>query len=74
LHKGGDIVNLEGNSGRIWGAALRSTTGSINPIIVSVGHRISLETSIRVVKACISKYRIPEPVRLIKLNIKYSYR
>lgn len=63
LQKGGDLVKLVGKSGKIWGAALRSTDESKNPIIISVGHRISLESSIRVVKASIKKVRIPEPIR-----------
>ena len=42
LKHGGDSCDLVGNSGRIWGAALRSTEESKNPVIVSVGHRISL--------------------------------
>lgn len=62
MHKGGDLVELVGKSGKIWGAALRSTDESKNPIIISVGHRIALDTAIRVVKASILKYRIPEPV------------
>ena len=69
LHKGGDLVELVGKSGRVWGAALRSTSDSKNPIIISQGHRISLETCINVVKACIHKYRIPEPVILFLSNL-----
>ena len=56
-------MELVGKSGKVWGAALRSTTESKNPIIISVGHRITLKTSIDVVKACIKKFRIPEPIR-----------
>lgn len=44
------------------GAAVRSTDGSPNPIYVSIGHRVSLDTAIRVATSC-CKYRIPEPVR-----------
>jgi deoxyinosine 3'endonuclease (endonuclease V) len=68
LKKGGDLVDLVGYSGKVWGAALRSTSESKNPIIVSVGHRVTLETAIKVVKACITKYRIPEPIRRADLN------
>lgn len=42
LHKAGDMVELRGNSGKVWGVALRSTNDSINPLIVSQGHRVSL--------------------------------
>ncbi len=53
LHKGGDLVELKGESGKVWGAALRSTDESKNPLIVSVGHRICLETAIQIVKLSI---------------------
>jgi deoxyinosine 3'endonuclease (endonuclease V) len=46
-------VDLIGDSGKIWGTAYRSTNESKNPIIISLGHKISLKTSIQVVKACI---------------------
>ena len=68
LRKGGDLVELVGTSGKVWGAALRSTNDSKNPIIISVGHRITLSTAIRVVKACILKFRIPEPIRCADLK------
>lgn len=43
------------------GAVVRTRTG-VNPMFISPGHLISLETSIRYVLAC-SKYRLPEPTR-----------
>lgn len=68
LLKGGDIEMLTGHSMKVWGAAFRSTDESKNPIIISVGHRISLETAITVVRACVDKYRIPEPIRQADLR------
>nr|CAG8583790.1 7736_t:CDS:2 [Entrophospora candida]CAG8585681.1 7687_t:CDS:2 [Entrophospora candida] len=62
LSKGGDTYLLEGNSGTIWGAALRSLDSTTNPVFVSIGHRISLETAIHLVLKC-CKYRVPEPTR-----------
>lgn len=44
------------------GAAVRTRT-RVNPMIISLGHRISLETSIRYVLACCKGYRLPEPTR-----------
>lgn len=67
LHKGGDSVTLVGKSGRIWGAALRSTDSSTDPVIVSVGHRISLDTALELVKSC-CKFRVPEPVRVADIE------
>jgi deoxyribonuclease V len=46
----------------IIAAALR-TRPRVKPMIISLGHRISLETSIRYVLACGKGYRLPEPTR-----------
>lgn len=68
LHKGGDFVPLVGDSGKTWGVALRSTDASQNPVIVSQGHRVSLQTAIDATMACITKFRIPEPIRQADLR------
>ncbi|CAH3195963.1 unnamed protein product [Porites evermanni] len=62
LKTSGDSFPLQGSSGTIWGKALRSTHRSCNPIYVSVGHKIGLETAVRLTHAC-CQYRIPEPIR-----------
>ncbi|CAN1217736.1 Endonuclease V [Linum perenne] len=42
--------------------AMRPSAGAVKPIFISVGHRISLETAVKIVKiSC--KFRVPEPVR-----------
>lgn len=74
LQKGGEFVYLTGDSGKNWGAALRATDDSKNPLIVSIGHRISLETAIDCVKALIGKYRIPEPIRQADLRSRQLVR
>lgn len=58
----GDFVELIGTSGRSWGAALRMSDGAPNPVFVSIGHRVSLQTALAVCVAC-SAFRVPEPVR-----------
>ncbi|KAJ6354910.1 hypothetical protein OIU77_005497 [Salix suchowensis] len=61
-NSGEDFITLTGSSGCVLGAAMRSTKGSCKPIYVSVGHRVSLNTAIKIVKM-ICKYRVPEPIR-----------
>lgn len=34
------------------------------PIVIAPGHRVSLDTSLSIVKACLGGYKLPEPVRL----------
>jgi deoxyribonuclease V len=46
----------------IVGAALRSRT-NVNPVYVSLGHRIGLPTAIDYVLRCTTQYRLPETTR-----------
>lgn len=42
---------------------LRSSKNVTNPVFVSIGHMIDLDTAVAVVRKS-SIYRIPEPIRL----------
>uniref|UniRef100_A0A3P8T4Z4 Endonuclease V n=1 Tax=Amphiprion percula TaxID=161767 RepID=A0A3P8T4Z4_AMPPE len=42
--------------------ALRSSDKSAKPVYVSVGHKISLDTAVRLTHSC-CRYRVPEPIR-----------
>lgn len=44
------------------GAVLR-TRQNVKPVYISVGHRISLETSIKVVMQCTTRFKLPETTR-----------
>ncbi len=46
----------------VIGAVVRTRT-HVNPVFVSLGHRISLLTSITYILACCRGFRLPEPVR-----------
>lgn len=46
----------------VVGVALRTRAGA-RPVYVSIGHRVTLETAIRVVMACVTRYRLPETTR-----------
>lgn len=50
------------DEGEVIGAALRTKEG-VEPVFVSVGHRISLKTAIATILRCAAGYRIPEPIR-----------
>ena len=56
LAKRGDHAELVGDSGRVWGALLRtsepaqSSSGSAKPVIVSVGHGLSLDGALALVR------------------------
>lgn len=45
------------------GAVVRSRDG-VQPLFVSVGHRIGLELAIELTLATVTRYRLPEPTRL----------
>ncbi|CAL8333506.1 unnamed protein product [Lota lota] len=62
LLKGGDCFPLTTASGRVLGKALRSSDTSTKPVYVSVGHKISLDTAVRLTHSC-CRYRVPEPIR-----------
>ncbi|NXG20784.1 ENDOV Endonuclease, partial [Grallaria varia] len=62
LQRSGDTFPLTDTSGRVLGMALRSHDNSSRPLYVSVGHRVSLDTAVRLVRSC-CRYRIPEPIR-----------
>lgn len=55
------------------GVALR-TKDKVQPLYVSVGHRINLETAIEYVLKCAPKYRLPETTRLADKMASYRKR
>jgi deoxyribonuclease V len=54
------------DGGEVIGAALRTRSG-VNPLYVSIGHRVDLSAAIHWVLACCRGYRLPEPTRLAHL-------
>ncbi|KAB2080413.1 hypothetical protein ERO13_A05G066400v2 [Gossypium hirsutum] len=72
-NKAKGIITLRGNSGFIWGAAMRSEQGSLKPVFVSVGHRVSLETAVEIVNMT-CKFRVPEPIRQADIRSREHLR
>eukprot|EP00922_Rhytidocystis_sp_ex-Travisia-forbesii_P006681 GHVS01009718.1.p1 GENE.GHVS01009718.1~~GHVS01009718.1.p1 ORF type:complete len:291 (+),score=34.89 GHVS01009718.1:140-1012(+) len=73
LSSPGDSFDLVGLSGRTWGRALRTTSQSVNPVYVSIGHKVSLPTACAVVQACCI-HRVPEPIRQADILSKQYLR
>lgn len=60
--KMGDYIELRGASNILWGLALKSGEKTQNPIYVSIGHKISIETARKLVlQTCL--FKNPEPIR-----------
>ncbi|WP_419175099.1 deoxyribonuclease V [Desulfosediminicola sp.] len=57
----GSLVELR-DGDEVIGAVVRTRRG-VKPIYVSPGHKISLETAIKVVLKCVTKYKLPETTR-----------
>ncbi|NWR42237.1 ENDOV Endonuclease, partial [Regulus satrapa] len=64
LQSSGETFPLTGTSGKVLGMVLRSYNNSSKPLYISVGHRVSLGTAVRLVRAC-CRFRIPEPIRQV---------
>ena len=58
-----DAVILKGDSGFVWGAGFKPLDNVKNNLIISIGHKIDLETCLIIVRR-LCKFRIPEPVSL----------
>lgn len=43
--------------------AVLCTRSQVKPLYVSIGHRVTLDTAIRYVMACVTRYRLPETTR-----------
>ena len=56
------------HQGETVGAVLR-TRAKVKPVFVSVGHRVTLATAVRIVTACVTLYRLPEPTRLAHILV-----
>ena len=50
------------DGGETIGAVLRTRKG-VKPVYVSVGHRVCLDTAVKLVMDCVTRYRLPETTR-----------
>jgi deoxyribonuclease V len=56
------------DAGETIGMVLRTKT-RVNPVYVSPGYRIDLASAVAVVRACCTRYRLPEPTRLAHCRV-----
>lgn len=62
------------HNGTKVGAVLR-TRSNVKPLFISPGHMVDVKSSIELVMECLSKYRIPEPLRradLVSKRLKHE--
>ena len=50
------------------GVVMRTQNG-IRPVFVSIGHRVDLDSAVKLVLACCTRYRIPEPTRQADIEV-----
>lgn len=58
----GDQTQLMAGKEKI-GVVLRSRD-NVNPLFISPGHRVAMETAVSLTLRCLTKYRLPEPTRM----------
>jgi deoxyinosine 3'endonuclease (endonuclease V) len=58
----GNYKEMIGTSGKVYGAAYKSTETTGNPIYITIGHNISLESAGQIVSMT-CEYKTPEPLR-----------
>ncbi|CEP10748.1 hypothetical protein [Parasitella parasitica] len=74
FRKGDDYKLVGAASGAVYGTALRTSNTATNPVFVSQGHLVSLETAIKIVLNTSPLYRIPEPIRAADLESRAYIR
>lgn len=65
----GEHVFMEDKNGKLIGAVVR-TKDKVKPIYVTIGHKISIQTAIKIILECSKNYRIPEPLRYAHMLAK----
>lgn len=73
LKVAGDHVDLVGDSGKIWGAAMRGSNEAKNWVYVSIGHMVDLCFALNMVRMC-CKTKNPEPIRQADLRSREVVR
>jgi deoxyribonuclease V len=67
--KKGSHLFIEGEDKNLVGGVVRTREGK-QPLFVTPGHRISVQTAVKIVLQCSPEYRIPEPLRQAHILVK----
>jgi deoxyribonuclease V len=70
--RGSQVSVVDQADGAVIGTVVR-TRSDVSPLYVSVGHRVSLESAIRIVLQCADRYRAPEPLRRARILSKKQW-
>ncbi|KPL05323.1 MAG: hypothetical protein AMJ73_01295 [candidate division Zixibacteria bacterium SM1_73] len=65
----GARVFMEDKYRKLIGAVVR-TKDKVKPIYVSIGHKISIQTAVKIILECSTNYRVPEPLRYAHMLAK----
>src|SRR5688500_4706464 len=63
----GSFTRLMHDNERI-GTVLRTKTNT-RPLFISIGHKVDLDSARKLVMACVTRYRIPEPTRQADIEV-----
>jgi deoxyribonuclease V len=67
--KKGAHIFVEDKNGKLTGAVIR-TKDKVKPIYVTIGHKVSIQSAIKIILECSKNYRIPEPLRYAHMLAK----
>ena len=56
------------DKGEPIGLVLRTRDG-VNPVFISIGHKVDLASSAALALACCTRYRVPEPTRQADVEV-----
>lgn len=73
LKGAGDSFELKGTGDEVLGLAVKTCESATKPVFVSIGHKVSLKTALKVTVLC-SKFRVPEPTRQADMKTREHIR
>jgi len=68
MEKGAHVF-IENKNGNLVGAVVR-TKDKVKSVHVTIGHKISIQTAVKIILECSANYRIPEPLRYAHILAK----